>query len=84
MSLDFILGLPKKQKKYDSILVIVDRFFQMANFIMCSKTSDASRIVVLFFDNIIKLHGLLETTVSDRDIKLDTSGKYFDTRCAAN
>ena len=28
MSLDFILGLPKTQKKHDSILIVVDRFLK--------------------------------------------------------
>ena len=70
MSLDFILGLSKTQKKYDSILVVVDRFSKIAHFIPCSKTSDAPWVAVFFFDNVIKLHWLPKIMVSDRDGKL--------------
>ena len=70
VSLDFILRLPKAQKRHDSILVVVDRFSRMAHFIQYSKTSDASRVAVLSFDNVVELHGLPKTMVSDRDVKL--------------
>ena len=69
VSLDFILGLPKTQKRHDSILVVVDKFSKIAQFFTCSKTSDASRIVVIFFAHVIKLHGLPKTMVSARDVK---------------
>jgi len=69
VSLNFILELPKTQKKHNSILVVVDRFSKMAHFIPCFKISDASRVAVSFFDNVIKLHGILKTMMSDRDVK---------------
>lgn len=66
LSMDFIEGLPKSQG-YSVILVVVDKLTKFAHFLPVKHPYTAASIAELFMDNVVKLHGLPNSIVTDRD-----------------
>jgi hypothetical protein len=66
LSLDFITGLPKS-KGYDAVMVVVDRLSKFGHFILLKHPYTAKTIAELFIKEIVRLHGIPQSIVSDRD-----------------
>ena len=65
--MDFITGLPKSQG-YDVILVVVDRLTKFVHFMPLSHPYTAAKVAQVFMIGVFKLHGLLRSIMSDRDV----------------
>ena len=65
LTVDFITKLLVVAGK-DAILVVCDRLSKMTHFVATTEGTSAEGLARLFQDNVWKLHGLLESVVSDR------------------
>jgi hypothetical protein len=65
-SMDFVVGLPKTTKGYDSIWVIVDRLTKTAQFLPVKVKYPVITYAELYIARILNLHGVPKMIVSDR------------------
>ncbi|WVZ52724.1 hypothetical protein U9M48_003758, partial [Paspalum notatum var. saurae] len=64
--MDFIVGLPRTQKGYDSIWVIIDRLNKSAHFLPIKTHYTAATYAELYISRVVSLHGVPQTITSDR------------------
>ena len=64
--MDFVIGLPLTQRKHDSVWVIVDRLTKSAHFISVRIDYFMDRIDEIYVDEIVRLHGVPLSIVSDK------------------
>jgi hypothetical protein len=65
IGMDFITGLPRTQKGYDAIWVVVDRLTKLAHFILVKTTYKGSQLAELYMARNVCLHGVPKKIVSD-------------------
>ncbi|XP_050222497.1 uncharacterized protein LOC126672585 [Mercurialis annua] len=58
ITMDFVVGLPKSQRGFDSIWVIVDRMTKSAHFIPIKVTYTAAKLAQIYIDKVVSLHGV--------------------------
>ena len=68
IGMDFV-GLFSKSKGYDYLWIIIDRMTSMVHLIPISTTIKATELAWLYILQIVKLHSLHDSIVSDRDSK---------------
>ncbi|WVZ97173.1 hypothetical protein U9M48_042728 [Paspalum notatum var. saurae] len=66
ITMDFIVGLPRTQKGYNSIWVVVDRLNKVAHFIPVNTTYSGAKLAELYISRIVCLHGVPKRIISDR------------------
>ncbi|TYK09566.1 ty3-gypsy retrotransposon protein [Cucumis melo var. makuwa] len=69
VSMDFITRLPKTLKGYTVIWVVVDRLTKSAHFVPGKSTYTASKWGQLYITEIVRLHGVPVSIISDRDTR---------------
>ena len=66
INMDFVVGLPRTQKSYDSIWVVVDQLTKSACFIPIKSTYSVEDYARIFLDKIMCRHGIPLSIILDR------------------
>jgi hypothetical protein len=66
ISMDFIVGLPLTERRHDSFFVVVDTLTKSAHFSIVCTTYQAPVIAIVFFSEIVRLHGMPKRIISNR------------------
>ncbi|WVZ80905.1 hypothetical protein U9M48_028342 [Paspalum notatum var. saurae] len=66
ITMDFSVGLPRTQKGYNSIWVVVDRLTKIAHFIPVNTTYSGAKLAEPYISRIVCLHGVPKRIISDR------------------
>ncbi|KAL0546240.1 hypothetical protein IC582_016146 [Cucumis melo] len=69
VSMDFITGLPRTLRGFTVIWVVVDRLTKSAHFVPGKSSYTASKWAQLYMSEIVRLHGVPVSIVSDRDAR---------------
>ena len=67
ITMDFVFSLPRTREGHDGIWVIVDRLTKSAHFLPVGKKYSLDKLAELYVNEIVRLHGVPESIVSDRD-----------------
>ena len=67
ITMDFVIGLPRTRRQHDDIWVIVDRLTKSAHFPPVSNDDPLDKLAQLYVEEIVRLHGVPISIVSDRD-----------------
>jgi len=67
IAMDFVTGFPKGKGGNDAIWVVVDRLMKSALFLPTKMTDPVDKLARLYVNEVVRLHGVPLSIVSDRD-----------------
>ena len=67
--MDFMIGMPRTFREHDGVWVIVDRLTKVAHFLTIKATWTFEQLANLYIKEIVRLHGVPLSIVSDCDTK---------------
>ena len=65
--MDFVTHLPRSVRGHDAVWVIVDRLTKSVHFLPVNLRISMAKLVQLYIREIVRLHGVPSSIVSDRD-----------------
>ena len=65
--MDFVVGLPLTRRKHHLVWVVVDRLTKSAHFLPVRTDYSLNKLAELYIKEIVRLHGILISIISDRD-----------------
>ena len=68
--MDFVTHFPRTQQRHDFVWVIVDQLTKSAHFLAMQMTFTLEEFCRLYIFEIVRLHGVSVSIVSDRDPRL--------------
>ncbi|CAN4093421.1 unnamed protein product [Withania somnifera] len=80
VTMDFVSGLPRTSRGFDSIWVIVDKPTKSAHFIPTHSSYSAERPARIYIREVVRLHGVPISIISDRGTQF-TSKFWRAVRC---
>ena len=72
VTMDFVTHLPQTTRRHDAVWVIVDRLTKSAHFLVAWMTFTLEEFCRLYIREIVRLHGVTVSIVSDRDPRFTT------------
>ena len=70
--MDFVTHLPRTPRRHDAVWVIMDRLIKLAYFLAVWMTFTLEEFFQLYIREIVWLHGVSVSIVSDRDPRFTT------------
>jgi len=73
VTMDFIGPLPMTSKGHNSIVIFVDKLTKYCYYEPTTTTADATKIADIFFNTIVRRHGIPRAIISDRDTRFTSN-----------
>ena len=74
--MDFVTWLPRTRRQHDAIWLIVDRITKSTHFLPISNDDPLDKLAQLYVEEIVRLHGVPISIVSDRDPRFTSRFLY--------
>ena len=79
VSIDFVGPLPVTKRGFNSFMSVICNLTCMCHLVPCKTTDTASDVARRFLRDVVRLNGLPETLVSDRDVRF--TSKFWKSLC---